>query len=66
MLFALYFISEEFDSFLGIFSSLDTAREYAQFVTEPGETLDDFYVEKLQIDVPTTTPCKIDLSNYEV
>lgn len=66
MLYALYFISEDFDSFLGVFSSIDTAREYAQFVVEDGETLDDFYVDRLQIDVPSTIPSRIDLANYEL
>ena len=66
MLYVLYFIGEDFDSFLGVFSTIDTAREYAQFVVEDDETLDDFYVEKLKIDVPSTMPSRIDLVNYEL
>jgi hypothetical protein len=49
-----------------VFSTIETARDYAQFVTEDGETLDDFYVEKLRLDVPSTMPSRIDLVNYEL
>ena len=61
-MYALYFDFDPkcgFDpaTFLGVFSSLATAREYVDWVLNPDEfrTIDNYYVEELIIDRPDVT-----------